>query len=912
MQAAIGNLFVGAFARLLPYVNAIVMVIKYLARFIASFFGIKMKDYNSGLASYANDLDEYSDSLDGVGSSADGAANSIKALKRQVLGFDQINNLTTPTPSSSSGGGGGGAALGGIDDKLLAALEEYENGMKLVEMEANKIRDRIMEWLGFTKEINEETHEISFTYDTTGKKISDIAKEIATNLGNMLNYYTNKIDWGKLGETLAEGLNTAFGFIDSFVQTYDWRNLGNKIAEFLNKAIKNTDFATIGRVLTDKLRIAILGLTGFLEKFDFEEFAHKIADLINGMIENVPVDELIKGINALADGIFTVLNTLIQEINWGELVDKIVEILNGLDWKAKLLVLAPIIGKAFSGLFGSNLISGGIKSGLLSALGGSGGAAGGAAAGSIGALIGIALAEGTVGGVNLGYQTTKFAKKYDETGSFTKAMEPDGVVDAFSKIGAEGTLSTVGPYFNIFKALAPTIDGITEDFHDWDNLFNGITDEMIEGAKKAEDAVYPVLDKIHGLQISLAPINLGIEVNEDAVNTVMTRIDELTGDIKTKMETEKQTMIDNINSLVESGLMTQEEADASIKRIEETYGAYEKTTTEAQNSIKEILETAAKEHRSLTEEELAVVDKNYKLITESTVGNLTQSKEGQKYILEQLQAQNADITMATASQMIQSAILARDEQIKAAGDTYNGTIEKYKRMMELGYISADTYNAIIEDAKKTRDETVQAAEDQYDKTYDALKTNHGDIAKYIDKDTGGVSKKWKKKYEGMTDEAKKNYGKVEQDTKTSMNNVQTTINNTPLTIKMKLDTSGARDAYNSFVDDMNSSKSGSDLAIKCPAKISAFANGGIPTTGQLFFAREAGPELVGRIGRHTAVMNNNQIVDSVKTGVYEAVSAAMGSGNIGGIEVVAHTDEGVIIDRINKITRQTGECPINI
>ena len=94
--------------------------------------------------------------------------------------------------------------------------------------------------------------------------------------------------------------------------------------------------------------------------------------------------------------------------------------------------------------------------------------------------------------------------------------------------------------------------------------------------------------------------------------------------------------------------------------------------------------------------------------------------------------------------------------------------------------------------------------------------------------------------------------------------------------------------------------------------IQAYANGGLPSGGQLFMAREAGPELVGKIGRHTAVMNNNQIVDSVKAGVYEAVSAAMSSANLGGIELVAHTDEGVVIDRINRITRQTGSCPIEI
>ena len=58
--------------------------------------------------------------------------------------------------------------------------------------------------------------------------------------------------------------------------------------------------------------------------------------------------------------------------------------------------------------------------------------------------------------------------------------------------------------------------------------------------------------------------------------------------------------------------------------------------------------------------------------------------------------------------------------------------------------------------------------------------------------------------------------------------------------------------------------------------ITAYASGGNPLTGQMFIAREAGPELVGTLGGHTAVMNNDQIVSSVSAGVYQAVLAAMG------------------------------------
>jgi len=52
----------------------------------------------------------------------------------------------------------------------------------------------------------------------------------------------------------------------------------------------------------------------------------------------------------------------------------------------------------------------------------------------------------------------------------------------------------------------------------------------------------------------------------------------------------------------------------------------------------------------------------------------------------------------------------------------------------------------------------------------------------------------------------------------------------------------------------------------------AYAAGGFPDVGQMFVAREAGPELVGTIGNKSAVVNNDQIVASVSQGVYEANS----------------------------------------
>lgn len=71
----------------------------------------------------------------------------------------------------------------------------------------------------------------------------------------------------------------------------------------------------------------------------------------------------------------------------------------------------------------------------------------------------------------------------------------------------------------------------------------------------------------------------------------------------------------------------------------------------------------------------------------------------------------------------------------------------------------------------------------------------------------------------------------------------------------------------------SSSRSANSYSVQ---DITAYASGGFPEHGQMFIAREDGPELVGQIGNRAAVANNDQIVDgiaSANTGVINAVMA---------------------------------------
>ena len=122
----------------------------------------------------------------------------------------------------------------------------------------------------------------------------------------------------------------------------------------------------------------------------------------------------------------------------------------------------------------------------------------------------------------------------------------------------------------------------------------------------------------------------------------------------------------------------------------------------------------------------------------------------------------------------------------------------------------------------------------------------------------------------------------------------------------------------SFINNLLSSASsllkkvGINISISVPkipkvslGRLSTFAEGGIPEYGSLFIAREAGAELVGGFGNQTGVMNNDQIVESVSQGVYEAVLAALGRGS-SVIENKIYLDGKQLTAAVEKNQRERG------
>ena len=95
-----------------------------------------------------------------------------------------------------------------------------------------------------------------------------------------------------------------------------------------------------------------------------------------------------------------------------------------------------------------------------------------------------------------------------------------------------------------------------------------------------------------------------------------------------------------------------------------------------------------------------------------------------------------------------------------------------------------------------------------------------------------------------------------------------------------------------------------------------YASGGFPNVGEMFIAREAGPELVGQIGNKNAVANNDQIVSGIEAGVYRAMMAAKGVNGGGSqtIRIINEIDGDVVGEKViqyhNGKVMQTGASPL--
>ena len=147
---AFGNLFIPVLNAVLPYVIAVVKVIRILTDIISGLFGFSLPevDYSNITASTANIAGNASDIANGL----DNAGEKAKELKKSLLGIDELNILSKPDYSSSGNANGSNDNI--LGGGLGFELPTYDFIGDATSSRVDEIVQKMKEWLGITGEID--------------------------------------------------------------------------------------------------------------------------------------------------------------------------------------------------------------------------------------------------------------------------------------------------------------------------------------------------------------------------------------------------------------------------------------------------------------------------------------------------------------------------------------------------------------------------------------------------------------------------------------------------------------------------------------------------------------------------------------------------------------------------------------
>lgn len=205
---AIGNFFLPILAKILPYINGIIMAIRTVLEALSALFGFNTQFGGE----FAGAAESGAEAVSGIGDAADTAS---KKLKQFAAPFDELNVLSQNAAGSVGGVGGGGFSSEALDPRLAEAIKNMELKLENIRMKAVEVRDALLDFFGFdyVSVFNPDTGEYE-------QKLQWFADKFRANLIAMFPQWTNTINalfdnWSDI----IDGLKNVF------------KALGNVIAE---------------------------------------------------------------------------------------------------------------------------------------------------------------------------------------------------------------------------------------------------------------------------------------------------------------------------------------------------------------------------------------------------------------------------------------------------------------------------------------------------------------------------------------------------------------------------------------------------------------------------------------------------------------------------------------------------------
>lgn len=808
----IGNIFIPLLMKIIPVAIAVAKVLVKVARTIAKLFGFQLPELN---------WDTVTEGSGGLAEDLDDAVGSAKELRKQLQGFDELNVITSP----SSGGSGADTGAGGFE----LDLPEYDM-LQGFNKQLDDLEKKVMKFFGL---VEDGAGNISFHIE----EMDDKAKLLLATIGALVG---------------AKILKRFQGF--------------------------TTTLSTLGKG-------SILAGIG------------KLAALLGGILLTI------QGLSNVSKA-------------WGEDIRNLEKDFYGLTNSQKQAALGTVELAAGGALLGSRF---GVAGATIGMMIGSLVALDNAYSNFIGILrqfgqdnektmTSISAVSNIISNI-VGLMTASFgpinsliARGATSWGVYKQSIEAVAENTAFGTL----VLST--------QQLSEINNAITSSVYNMSDSYARFISEMENNAQVFQQN----FENVDTLMYKY--IELGQALDQMSSEEILSNIQKT---CDSAIELIDSTTSRTIELLTEqfkhSTTISAEEQKEILSTL--TTGSKTRTTKieEIENNIKAIYENAISQRGYLNDEELKSIREHYQKIADLTASETEMAGVELNRIISQITGETNSLSRESLVEYVKQVNSSYEEATKKIEDNYNAQYslakttgkQIYENMLAEGKSREEAmkaYNEIVN--KLQNDANIQRTkqEEELRKTIgninegvlqDVMK-NYSELSKKTDSQLTDVERASKEQYEKILKAAGYTSEEITQIGKTGGKNAAEGISKN-FNDNLKLNTPQlpniSQAAQNLGADAANAWKNGWQWNINnipMPQiryhsyytsndgqvinlgllRFAPYAEGGFPDVGEMFIAREAGPELVGSIGNRTAVANNDQIVEGISAGVYNAMVSA--------------------------------------
>ena len=332
-----------------PILNVVTPILDYLIQKLVAATNALAQFFSAltGKKFYTKAIRQNKDYTDSLNSAA-------KAAKNLTTGIDELNILSDDKSGSGSNSGADGSGY-----ETDAVADKYKD---LAEMVNDAWADADFTEIGrmFGEKLKEALENIP--WDGIKATLRKIAKSIATFLNGFLE--TPGL-FTEIGVTIAQAINSAFEFVDSFVENFHWSSLGTAIANLIIGALDTLDWTLInktakglaqgivdainaalqtedlwkkiGTAISNTINSAITFAKTFVKGLDWASLGTAIGNLLGNAIAGIDYDGIGETFAGFVNGVFTAVLNFSKTFPWTDIAKNFASGVNtalkNIDWK---------------------------------------------------------------------------------------------------------------------------------------------------------------------------------------------------------------------------------------------------------------------------------------------------------------------------------------------------------------------------------------------------------------------------------------------------------------------------------------------------------------------------------------------------------------------------------------------------